>query len=216
MSVASIFAPRMSEIIARPTPSSTGEADRKLLARMAGGDEAALSQLYDRFAATLFSVAFRVSGERADAEEIVLDSFSQAWREAAKFRQERGSVIAWLTMICRSRALDLVRARRRRERLADQAGAGSSEAREAPAMGQSISADQDVERSERCRMVAHALEDLPDSQRRALELAYFEGLSQSEIAERLGEPLGTVKTRVRTAMQKLRDTLRPYYFEPNL
>lgn len=216
MSVASIFAPRMSDIMSRTTPSSSGEADRKLVVRVAAGDEAALGELYDRFAPTLFSVAYRVSGERADAEEIVLDSFSQAWREAAKFQQERGSVIAWLTMICRSRALDLVRARRRRERLVEQAGAGSSEAREAPAMGQSRASDQEIEQSERCRVVAHALKELPDPQRRALELAYFEGLSQSEIAERLGEPLGTVKTRVRAAMQKLRDALRPYYFEPNL
>jgi len=216
MSVASIFAPRMSEIMVASAPSSTGEADRKLVARVAAGDEAALSELYDRFAPTLFSVAFRVSGERADAEEIVLDSFAQAWRDAKRFREERGSVIAWLTMICRSRALDLVRARRRRERLADQASVGSSEAREAPAMGQPKSADQEIEQSERCRMVALALGELPDPQRRALELAYFEGLSQSEIAERLGEPLGTVKTRVRAAMQKLRDALRPYYFETNL
>jgi RNA polymerase sigma-70 factor (ECF subfamily) len=206
----------MSEIMPRTTPSSSGEADRKLLARVAGGDEAALGELYDRCASTLFSVAYRVSGERADAEEIVLESFAQAWREAAKFRQERGSVIAWLTMICRSRALDLVRARRRRQRFADQAGFGSSEVREAPGMGQSNSADQEIEQSERSRVVAQALGELPDPQRQALELAYFEGLSQSEIAERLGEPLGTVKTRVRAAMQKLRDALRPYYFEPNL
>lgn len=216
MSVASIFAPRMSDIIARSTPSSTGEADRKLVERVAAGDEAALGLLYDRFAPTLFSVAFRVCGERADAEEIVLDSFAQAWREGSRFRQERGSVIAWLTMICRSRALDLVRARRRRQRMVDQAGAESSEGTEAPAMGQASSTSREIEQSERCRMVALALEGLPDPQRRALELAYFEGLSQSEIAERLGEPLGTVKTRVRTAMQKLRDALRPYYFEPNL
>ncbi len=206
----------MSEIMAPSGRKLSGESDRNLLARIVGGDEAALSELYDRFAATLFSVAFRVSGERADAEEIVLDSFAQAWREAGKFRQERGSVVAWLCMICRSRALDLVRARRRRERLGDQAGSGASEARAAPAMGQLDGADHEMERSERCWVVAHALQALPGPQRQAIELAYYEGLSQSEIADRLGEPLGTVKTRVRAAMQKLRDALRPYYFEPNL
>lgn len=214
MPAASMFLPRMSE--SSPPPQRVSEADRALLDRVAAGDEAALGTLYDRYAPTLYTVAFRVSGERADAEEIVLDSFAQAWREADRFRRERGSVIAWLTMICRSRALDLVRARRRRSRLTEAAGAGSSQGSEVLAMGRPTPADQEVERSERCRMVARALDALPESQRRALELAYYEGLSQSEIAERLGEPLGTVKTRVRTAMQKLRDTLRPYYFEPSL
>ncbi len=191
-----------------PTPPRASEADRLLLDRIAAGDEAAFGVLYDRYAPTLYTVAMRISRERADAEEIVLDSFAQAWREAGRFRQERGSVVAWLTMMCRSRALDLVRARKRRERLADAAHAE----REAPATAPAP-ADQAIERTERCRMVIHALEALPQPQRQALELAYYEGLSQSEIAERLGEPLGTVKTRVRSAMQKLRDTLRPYYFE---
>ncbi len=167
-----------------------------------------MGDLYDRMAPTLYSIALRLTGEQADAEEIVLDTFAQAWREAVRFRQERGSVIAWLTMICRSRAIDLVRSNRRRARLADQAGA---EARAAV----DSSPESEVVQTERCRMVAGALAGLPDAQRTALQLAYFEGLSQSEIAERLGEPLGTVKTRIRAAMQKLRDALRPYYFEPN-
>jgi RNA polymerase sigma-70 factor (ECF subfamily) len=213
MPAASMLLLRMSA--SSPNPPPVGQADRVLLDRIASGDEAALGTLYDRYAPTLYAVAYRVSGERADAEEIVLDSFAQAWREAGRFRQERGSVIAWLTMICRSRALDLVRARRRRSRLTEAAGAGSSPESEVLAMGRPTPADQETEQKERCRVVARALDTLPDSQRRALELAFYDGLSQSEIAERLGEPLGTVKTRVRTAMQKLRDALRPYYFEPN-
>jgi len=198
----------MSETLSRSTSNAADQANRDLVARIATGEEAALSELYDRFAPTLFSIALRLSGEQADAEEIVLDTFAQAWKEADRFRHERGSVIAWLTMMCRSRSLDLLRAGRRRARLIDQAGAGSRATIE--------SAEANVLQTERCHMVAQALAELPDPQRLALQLAYFEGLSQSEIAERLGEPLGTIKTRVRSAMQKLREALRPYYFEPDL
>src|SRR5437867_1117059 len=192
--------------------SSTSETDRSLLERIAGGDESALARLYDRYAGALYAVAGRIAGERSDAEEIVLDAFAQAWREAGRFRTERGSVIAWLTVICRSRALDLVRARGRRTR------AVSGAAREPgapPAMGAGEPAHGvEVEHGERRKVVAEALAALPDAQRRAIELAYYEGLSHAEIADRLGEPLGTVKTRVRLAMQRLRDALSPYYLEP--
>jgi RNA polymerase sigma-70 factor (ECF subfamily) len=198
----------MSETLSRTSSNVADQANRELVARIATSDEAALSELYDRFAPTLYSIALRLTGEQADAEEVVLDTFSQAWREADRFRQERGSVIAWLTMICRSRALDLLRAGRRRARLADQVRAGASSTAD--------SAESNVLQTERCQMVAEALSGLPDPQQVALRLAYFEGLSQSEIAERLGEPLGTVKTRVRAAMQKLREVLRPYYFESDL
>ncbi len=118
----------------------------------------------------------------------------------------------WLTMIARSRALDLVRSRARRERITASAAADRSDG--SPAMGgwrsdPALSLDQ----SERRQQVELALQKLSPPQRQAIELAYFEGLSQSEIAERLKEPLGTVKTRVRLGMQKLRECLRPFYFE---
>lgn len=194
-----------------PTASET---DRSLLERISGQDEAALEQLYDRYSAVLYAAALRIAGERSDAEEIVLDAFAQAWREASRFRSERGSVIAWLTMICRSRALDLVRARGRRLRLVD--AASTSEPDAAPGMGGAgPQPSQDLERIERRTEVARALRELTPPQRQVIELAYYDGLSHSEIAERLGEPLGTVKTRVRLAMQKLRDSLRPYYAEPS-
>jgi len=194
--------------------SSLNETDRNLLNRLAQRDEAALAQLYDRYSGVLYAVAYRISGERSDAEEIVLDAFTQAWRDVDRFRSERGSVIGWLTMICRSRALDLVRARGRRARLETSAAA---EPEGPPAMGTGgPGADRGVERLERRAVVAEALRGLSPQQREAIELAYYEGLSHSEIAERLGEPLGTVKTRVRLAMQKLRDLLRPYYIEPTV
>lgn len=186
--------------------------ERVLLDRVAGRDASALTALYDRFAPALYAVAFRIAGERSDAEEIVLDTFTQAWREADRFRAERGSVMGWLTMICRSRALDLVRGRGRRARLGPAAAAAEPEA--APAMGRGApESHATVEQAERQVAVTQALGALPAPQREAIELAYYEGLSHSEIAERLGEPLGTVKTRVRLAMQKLRELLRPFHAE---
>lgn len=197
--------------MASPPLTSSSESDRALLDRIVRGDEAALGRLYDSYAPSLYALAYRIAGERSDAEEIVLDCFAQAWRDAQRFRAERGSVIAWLTTICRSRALDLVRARGRRTRLVSNAAAADPE--EAPAMGQNPGGEGDVERAERRRIVANAVLELSSPQREAIELAYYAGLSHSEIAERLGEPLGTVKTRVRLAMEKLREVLRPYYKE---
>ncbi len=198
----------MPDAAARPSPAADGE----LVARAAAGDERAIGQLYDRYGAVLFAVAYRIAGQRADAEEVVLEAFAQAWREAPRFEAGRGSVAGWLTTIARSRALDLVRARSRRDRLTATAAAdrpGTS-----PAMGDFRPDPAGaLDNDERRRQVRQALETLSAPQRQAIELAYFEGLSQSEIAERLQEPLGTVKTRVRLGMQKLRECLRPFYFE---
>jgi RNA polymerase sigma-70 factor (ECF subfamily) len=183
-----------------------------LVGQAAAGDERAMGLLYDRYGQVVYAVAYRITGERADAEEIVVDAFAQAWREAPRFEASRGSVAGWLTVIARSRALDLVRARARRDRITATAAADRSTGplamgdwRPDPSSG--------VDHSERRRQVRLALEALTPPQRQAIELAYFEGLSQSEIAERLNQPLGTVKTRVRLGMQKLRESLRPFYFE---
>jgi RNA polymerase sigma-70 factor, ECF subfamily len=186
--------------------------DGELVARAAGGDERAIGLLYDRYSDVLYAVAYRIAGQRADAEEVVVEAFAQAWRDAPRFELGRGSVAGWLTTIARSRALDLVRARSRRERMT--AAAAADRPGNPPAMGD-LPADPagSLDQDERRRQVQQALESLSPSQRRAIELAYFEGLSQSEIAERLQEPLGTVKTRVRLGMQKLREMLRPFYFE---
>lgn len=198
--------------MAIPSMSPANESDRRLLERMARGDEQALAALYDRFSGALYGVALRIAGERADADEIVLDSFQQVWRDATRFREERGSVAAWLTMICRSRALDLVRSRVRRDRAVTRAE--SAAPGDVPAMGRGPDSTSVVsDAGERGRIVAAAMEQLAAPQRQAIELAFFEGLSHSEIAERLREPLGTIKTRVRLGMQKLRDALRAYYFE---
>ena len=187
-------------------------ADGDLVGRAAHGEESAIGQLYDRYGAVLYAVAYRIVGQGADAEEVVLEAFAQAWRDAPRFESDRGSVAGWLTMIARSRALDLVRARSRRERITASAVADRPDT--PPAMGDFRPDPAGaLDHDERRRQVRNALDTLSPPQRQAIELAYFEGLSQSEIAERLQEPLGTVKTRVRLGMQKLRECLRPFYFE---
>lgn len=175
-------------------------ADNSLVQRMAAGDERALGELYDRHGRVMYALARAILGERADADEVVVDTFGQAWRGAAQFDPERGSVGAWLATIARTRALDLVRARGRRSRALERAASLSDSGVPEPA-------DRDAERAEARRLVTGALAGLPEPQRRAIELAYFGGLSQSEIAATLGEPLGTVKTRIRSGMTKLRELL---------
>lgn len=198
----------MSDAASRPATSVDGD----IIARAARGEESAIGQLYDRYGGVLYAVAYRIVGQRADAEEVVLEAFAQAWRDAPRFETGRGSVAGWLTMIARSRALDLVRARSRRERIT--ASAAADRPGIPPAMGDFRPDPAGaLDHDERRRQVQQALETLSPPQRQAIELAYFEGLSQSEIAERLQEPLGTVKTRVRLGMQKLRECLRPFYFE---
>jgi RNA polymerase sigma-70 factor (ECF subfamily) len=198
--------------------SSTTNAlptDLDLIRRIASGDERAVSSLYDRYGSVLYAVVYRIMGERADAEEVVMEAFAQVWREAVRFESARGSVAAWLTMIARSRALDQIRSRERRVRITTTAGRDDDA--QAPGMGSwGTDPGYQVEHSERQRRVADAMQSLSPAQRQAIELAYYEGLSQSEIAERLQEPLGTVKTRVRLGMMKLRDVLRPYYHESSV
>ncbi|MEP6572044.1 MAG: sigma-70 family RNA polymerase sigma factor [Gemmatimonadota bacterium] len=193
-----------------PSPTGSAVTDGDLIRRAAARDESAIGTLYDRYGQVVYAVAFRVVGQRADAEEIVMEAFAQVWRDAERFEVGRGSCVAWLTMIARSRALDFVRSQQRRTRITTAAGQDDPDS--GPAMSNWRSSPSDaVEQSERKQKVEAALGNLSEPQRRAIELAYFEGLSQSEIAERLQEPLGTVKTRVRLGMQKLRDALRPYY-----
>lgn len=194
------------------TPVSPTSADGELMSRAARGDESAIERLYDRYGAVLYAVAYRIVGQRADAEEVVLEAFAQAWRDAPRFEPGRGSVGGWLTMIARSRALDLTRARSRRERIT---AAAAADRPESPLAMGDLRADPAgaLDQDERRRQVKDALATLSPPQRQAIELAYFEGLSQSEIAERLQEPLGTVKTRVRLGMQKLREYLRAFYYE---
>ena len=160
----------------------------------------------------MYGLALRMVGEAADAEEVVLDAFAQAWREAGRYDTSRGSVLGWLTTIVRTRALDTIRARSRRAKMVD---AASVRLDEPAAMGEPMPApDRAAEESERAGAVSSALQLLPEQQRHAIELAFFEGLTHQEVAERLREPLGTVKTRIRLGMLKLRDMLGGLAPEP--
>ena len=172
---------------------------------MGAGDEQALVLFYDRWEDAVRTVAVRVTGDSMEAEDVVEDVFWQAWRQAARFDASRGSTGTWLLTIARSRALDRLRVMRR-----SREDTGLDELTEADAgalSSPSGDALDDVHRGERSRLVHEALRALPQEQRETLELAYFEGLSHTEIAERTGQPLGTVKTRTRLALQKLRERL---------
>jgi RNA polymerase sigma-70 factor (ECF subfamily) len=177
--------------------------DATLLRRMAEGDEQALGVLYDRWNALVHGVVARMLRQPDDVEDVVEEAFWQAWRQASRFDPTRGAVQTWLLTIARSRALDRVRSLRRRREDPLDGEDGQAVAQ------QTVEGDPglDAEASERHTIVVAALADLPKEQREALELGYFGGLSQSEIAERTGQPLGTVKTRMRLAMQKLRGRL---------
>jgi RNA polymerase sigma-70 factor (ECF subfamily) len=178
--------------------------DAALVRGMADGDDRALGALYDRWQGIVHGVVARILRQPNDIEDVVEETFWQAWRQASRFDPARGAVQTWLLTIARSRALDRARALRRR--------------RESPIEGddgevvvQQVAPDDpglDAEAAERRRVVTAALAQLPAEQREALELGYYGGLSQSEIAERTGQPLGTVKTRMRLAMQKLRSQLQ--------
>lgn len=169
---------------------------------MVAGETDALAELYDRYAGILLAVARRILGAAGDAEEVLQEVFLQAWNQAERYDAERSSVSTWLILIARTRALDRLRSRGAQQRTA------AAVAAEPPAPDTSSRLDEHVLRAERRRRVRGALAEIPEEQRRVLELAFYEGLSQSEIATRTGAPLGTVKTRALLGMKKLRQALR--------
>ncbi len=174
-----------------------------LIKRSAGGDQAALAALYDATNRMVYGLAVRILGDPADAEEVTLDVYTQAWRQAARYDAERGDAVTWLLTLTHSRAIDRLRSRsgpRRREQALEESA-------------EFVDASDDPETastaSQRAAFVREAIATLSDEQREVIELAYFEGLTHVEIAERIGQPLGTAKSRIRLGMAKLRKVLAP-------
>jgi len=170
---------------------------RQLVAALGRREEGALTELYDRYGRTVYALALRILRDPGMAEEISLDAFWQVWQQIDRFNAERGSLSNWLFTIARSRAIDRLRSRIAAKRTSSDPGTSHS----------SPAPEEAVELAERRQLVRAAMTKLSPEQRNALELAYFEGLSHSEIAERLDQPLGTVKTRIRQAMLLLRRDL---------
>ena len=168
-------------------------ASKVLISRIADGDHEALGEFYDRYASMANGLALRILRNTSDAEEVVQEVFVQAWRQADRYDPTRGTPEAWISTLARTRALDKLRRRTSRREDPSEAAPGTT------------ATPPNVE----VLAVRRALSGLSAPQRTVLELAYYDGLTQSEIAQRLGEPLGTVKTRIRTAMISLRETLSP-------
>jgi RNA polymerase sigma-70 factor, ECF subfamily len=177
---------------------ATASSSKTLIGRIAAGDHEALGEFYDRFASMANGLALRILRNTSDAEEVVQEVFLQAWRQADRYDAARGTPEAWISTLARTRALDKLRRRASRREEASDAAPGTT----------STPANVEV------LAVRKALDSLSGPQRRALELAYYDGLTQSEIATRLGEPLGTIKTRIRTAMLRLRESLAPVSDQP--
>jgi RNA polymerase sigma-70 factor (ECF subfamily) len=181
--------------------AAAAEADRAAVLRMARGDHDALADLYDRYAGLLYSLALRIVRLQADAEDVLQEVFTQVWRQATRYDTNRGTVIGWLVTLTRSRALDKLRRGRARPQAPDR----EQRAQDVPDTSPGI--DFTLVSAEQASAVRAALEALPDNQRVPLELAYYEGLSQSEIAAKLDVPLGTIKTRMRQALLRLREAV---------
>ena len=184
-------------------PGGDSEGDRQIVAAVARGSGDAVSALYDRYGATVYGLALRVLGQPDLAEEVVQDVFAQVWREAGRYDSHRSTVAGWIVMLTRTRAIDRLRARQARPDLS--AAVDSSEA--VPLPSPDRSPEVRTLEAEDTRLVRGALAKLPDQFRSLIELAYYEGLTHSEIAARTGIPLGTVKTRLRSAMGTLRSAL---------
>jgi RNA polymerase sigma-70 factor, ECF subfamily len=167
-------------------------SDLALVTAVQSGDQSAMAALYDRYSSIVYSVALRVLQDTAAAEDVLQDIFMQLWRKPAAFDASRGNMAAWLAVIARNRAIDALRRRRPQDDIDE--------------VMVSVEPDlaSEAERSRAMEKVRGALQAMPPAQRAALEMAYFEGLTHAEIAEKSGDPLGTIKTRIRAGLLTLR------------
>lgn len=188
-----------------PARRATTVIDPALLARIVKGDQQAFSQLYDHTSTLLYTLALRILGNREEADELLQDVYLEVWRKVARYDVGRGTPVAWLITLTRSRAIDRLRARAARGYQANTSldELSAARARDSGPSPFETQADQEIRMA-----VGTAITALPLAQQQAIELAYYEGLSHNEIAAKLNQPLGTVKTRIKLGMSKLRDALR--------
>lgn len=170
---------------------------------MARGKIEAARELYRRLSPLVYSLTCQITGLQEDAEEVLVDAFQQAWAQAGQYDPARATVTGWILNIARSRGIDQVRARRRWQRQKQKASESIASFPVRPA----LSPETEAMRTEERTRLQQAIDALPPDQRRVIELAYFGGLSHTQIAEHLGQPLGTVKTRLRMAMKRIRSAL---------
>jgi RNA polymerase sigma-70 factor (ECF subfamily) len=189
-------------------PFSSAEIDLEisLLKRTGEGDRASFELLYERYSGVLFSTAFRILNDQTAAEDVLQDVFIQIWEKAPLYDPTRGKPLTWAVTMTRNKAIDRLRSQQRRNRLKDEMEAQASVFEEFSDRS-SLDEVQSVERGE---LIRQAVRQLSKEQRKAIELAFFSGMSQSEIAEELGEPLGTVKARIRRGMMKLKEIITPF------
>ncbi len=194
----------MGQVQAFPQrPGENPERDRELIRAVARGSGDAVSDLYDRYGSTVYGLALRVLGQPDLAEEVVQDVFAQIWREAGRYDAGRSTVAGWIVMVTRTRSIDRLRARNARP----DVSAAVQPTDVAPLPSSDRNPETSTIIADNVRVVRGALAQLPDQFRSLIELAYYEGLTHSEIASRTGIPLGTVKTRLRSAMGTLRSVL---------
>jgi len=186
-------------------PDDAAEIEIALLRKIAQGDRRSFEELYDRFSGILFSTAYRVLNQQEAAEDVLQDVFIQIWEKAPLYDPERGKPITWAVTLTRHKAIDRLRSLQRRSRLQDEAQKESQTLEQFDGR----SSYDAVSSAETAKLVRAALLSLTADQREAIELAFFSSLTQAEIAERLHEPLGTVKARIRRGMMKLRDIIGP-------
>ncbi|GGA55498.1 DNA-directed RNA polymerase sigma-70 factor [Edaphobacter acidisoli] len=180
-------------LVAPSTPSS--ETDAALLGRVQKGDEQAMAVLYDRYSKVVYSVALRVLRDPAAAEDVLQEVFMQVWRNPTGFEAARGSMGGWLAVVARNRSIDALR----RKRPMDQV--------EAIALASNYNLADEAERNSMVERARSVMVRLPLEQRKTLEMAFFDGLTHTEIAEMTGDPLGTVKTRIRSGLASLRKAM---------
>jgi RNA polymerase sigma-70 factor (ECF subfamily) len=175
---------------------SVSSSDEALLARVKSNDQTAMKDLFDRYGNLVYSIALRVLNDTGHAEDLMQDVLFQVWRNPDSFVQGRGSLGAWLAVVARNRAVDVLRKRKPSDPVEDVV------------LTSKTNLASEVERGSMMEKVRHVLEGLPSEQQKSVELAFFEGLTHAEIAERTGDPLGTVKTRIRTALLSVRKAVQ--------